>query len=164
MSKCQLILTNIKQESKAPRFFWLFKPKELVYHEPFDLQFTLKNNTDQRFEGGRLDFEISGELTWDHTIELPIIEPHMTTIITKQNIVVQDLGFILLEHIVITHKDGNRILCLDKDSKDVSLFYIPLLFSTREELYQKYAVVVALFFSILASFLTIINVIIAIFD
>jgi len=39
----------------------------------------------------------------------------------------------------------------------------PLVPATREEIYQKYAVVVALCFSILPAFLTIVNVLVSVF-
>jgi hypothetical protein len=62
MSECQLILNNIEQKSKAPKFFKLFRPKELVYHEPFELSFSIENKSGKRFEGGKLDFVILGKL------------------------------------------------------------------------------------------------------
>lgn len=163
MSECQLLLTRIEQKSKAPRFFWIFQPKECVYHEPFDLYLTFKNNSDQRFEGGTCKFVIRGELTWDHTIELPVIEPHQTKTITKPNIVVQDTGFICLTHLSVYTKDEKSISCKTVDGEPAAIIYFPLLFANREELYQKYAVVVAIFFSVLAFILTIVNMIVAIF-
>jgi len=74
-------------------------------------------------------------------------------------------GFVALQKINVHTKDGKPVPCKNTKGWNVAdpkhAFPIPL--ATREEIYQKYAVVVALFFSVLASILTIVNVLVAIF-
>jgi hypothetical protein len=65
----------------------------------------------------------------------------------------------------IQTKDGKKVLCWDIKGNDTSRIegVYPLFLATREEIYQKYAVVVAILFSVLAITLTIVNVLVSIF-
>lgn len=165
MTECELVLTNIRQTSSASRFFGLFKPKEPVNWEPFDLHLTFKNDSDQEFEGGKCKFIIRGELTEnDHDVDIPPIKPKETKTITLPDLIIAEAGFHALTRMEIESKNGKKVSCKDVDDKDTGGMTraYALIFATREELYQKYAVIVALFFSILASVLTIVNVIVTI--
>jgi hypothetical protein len=88
----------------------------------------------------------------------------MTEIITKSNFVVRDYGFSYLTDFRVIDKHEKQISCFNKANEGFLFDHIPLSLSTREELYLKYSVVVALFFSVLGSILTAINVLIAIFN
>lgn len=165
MSDGDLLLADIKQTSKASRLFGLFRPNESVNWEPFDLHLTFKNNSDQQFEGGKCKFVIKGELSEDSfDVDVPPLDPNEIKTVPLQDLIIAEAGFIAVTRLRVESKDGKKVLCKDVDGKDTSRTQgaYPLYLATREELYQKYAVVVALFFSILASILTIINVIVAI--
>ena len=165
ISKCQLILTGIQQKSKAKKLFWLFRPSECIYWEPFDLSLSFKNVSTMKFEGGRCSFLIWGENTHKTAnIAFPTIEPNEVATISISNGIVGEVSTTWVTKIEVQDKDGKAVLCKDSEGKDTNREdWIRLLrFVTKEEVYQKYAVVVALFFSILASILTIINVLVAI--
>lgn len=76
VSECRLVLTDIRQESKAARLFWIFKPSERVYGKPFDLYLSFRNQTINGFEGGVCTFQIIGNLAYDFKAEIPAIEPN----------------------------------------------------------------------------------------
>ncbi len=165
MSDCDLLLVNIKQISKASRLFRLFKPKESINWEPFDLHITFKNNNEQPFEGGKCNFIIKGvQSEDDFDVDIPSMDPKEVKTITCHDLIIAEAGFIAVTRLRIESKEGKKVLCKDEDGKDTSRpqSAYPLYLATREELYQKYAIVVALFFSIFASILTVINVIVAI--
>lgn len=165
MSKCELVLAEIRVESKADKLFWLFKPKELVYWEPFDLHLSFRNNTDQAFGGGKCTFGIKAEFSrLNFEIDLPLIEPNKVEEVIISNIRLSEIGVNALTDILVQNTEGKKVLCKDPDGGETSKnrqYSIHAV--SREELYQKYAVVVALFFSVLASILTIVNVLVAIF-
>ena len=164
MIEGKLVLTERRQESKADRFFWIFKPSECIQGEPFDLYLTFRNDSDRRFEGGTCRFQIKNELSYGFTVDLPAIEPHQTKTVTVPNITLAEKGFIALTGFDVRTNDGKIVPCYDTKGKimNISRAY-PLLLATREEMYQKYAVIVALFFSVLATILTIVNVLVSIF-
>lgn len=164
MFEGKLVLTERRLESKADRFFWIFKPSECIQGEPFDLYLTFRNDSDQRFEGGTCRFHISNKLRYDFTVDLPAIEPHQTKTVTVPNITLAETGFVAFTSFEVRTEDGKIVPCLDAKDKIMgsSLAY-PFLLATREEMYQKYAVIVALCFSVLATILTIVNVLVSIF-
>lgn len=165
MIEGRLVLIERRQQSKADRFFGIFKPNECIQGEPFDLYLTFRNDSDQRFEGGTCSFQIKNELRYDFMVNLPPIEPHEVKTVTVQNITLAERGFIALTSLSAKTKAGQIVPCYDIKGEIMgSHKAYPLLLATREEIYQKYAVVVALFFSVLASILTIVNVLVSIFS
>lgn len=164
MSECKLVFMDFQQKSKARPVFRIFKPSECIFGEPFEIHLTLKNDSDHKFEGGKCKFDIKGNLNYDFWVALPSFEPGEIKTVVHPNIKIGDQGFLALKNIrIFSKEDGKTIICKDRFNKLTSERGYPLFFSTREEIYQKYSVVVALFFSTLATILTIINVLIAIF-
>lgn len=163
VSGCELVLAEIKQESKAARLFWVFKPSECVHGEPFDLQLSFRNETVNRFEGGECQFQIKGKLSYSFRAALPVIEPNEVKTVTFPKIVLGEVGFIALSSIRINSRDGKLVPIMDKTSSGLldPHYAQPLSFASKEEIYQKYAVIVALASSALASVLTVVNVIVA---
>jgi hypothetical protein len=163
--KSSLTLLNFEQISKSKRFFWVIKPKEPIQWEFFDLKLTLMNNTHQRFDGGVCKFVIQGSTTHcEYTLEIPPIEAHRSATATKVGIRITEPGYHALTSIRINDRDGKPISCEDLEGDDVADpgNAYPLWLATREEIYQEYAVLIALATSILATILTIVNVIITI--
>ncbi len=161
-----LTLVNIELLSKAKRFFWVFKPKEPILWEFFDLKLTFRNDMNQRFEGGLCQFTIQGNLTHaEYTVDVPPIESHEEGAVTESNLRIAEPSYHALTEITITTKDGKAILCKDTDGGDIGNpnYCYPVCLTTREEIYQKYAVLVALATSIVATVLTIVNVIVTIY-
>lgn len=117
------------------------------------------------FEGGVCHFQIRGTLTYDFTSNIPAINPQQSITVTKTDIRLAETGFVALQNFRTKIENERPTICKDSkgDLMDSNHAY-PFLLASREELYQKYSVVIALFFSILATILTIINVLIAIFD
>jgi hypothetical protein len=68
-----------------------------------------------------------------------------------------------LSNIGIKSRDGKLVPIRDKNSSGLldPHYAFPLSFASKEEIYQKYAVIVALASSALASVLTVVNVIVA---
>lgn len=58
MSNCKLKLIEMRQETKAKRIFGLFKSKECVEWEPFDLHLSFKNISDHPFDEGNVRFSV----------------------------------------------------------------------------------------------------------
>jgi len=160
-----LTLLNFEQISKSKRLFWIIKPKEPIQWEFFDLKLTLRNNMHQRFEGGLCEFVIQGNLTHcEYMLEIPPIEAHRSATATKVGIRIAEPGYHALTSIRINDRAGKLISCEDLEGDDVAdpANAYPLWLATREEVYQEYAVLIALATSILATILTIVNVIITI--
>jgi len=164
MFEGKLVLTERRQESKADRFFGIFKPSECIQGEPFDLYLTFRNDSDQRFEGGTCRFHISNKLRYDFTVDLPAIEPYQAKTVTVTDITLAEKSLVALTGFDVRTKDEKIVPCLDERGNTMgSSRAYPLLLATREEMYQKYAVIVALCFSVVATILTIVNVLVSIF-
>lgn len=160
-----LVFMGRQQKSKATRFFRLFKPSECIKGEPFDLHLTFKNDSDAEYTGGECSFGIdSATFHTDFSIDLPPIKPHEDKTVTIPDITVGMTGFVALSRLAVRTKDGKEVSIKGASGRSInSSTAYPLSFVTREELYQKYSVIVALVFNIFAAILTIVNVLISIF-
>ncbi len=164
MTRCRLLFTRWVQISQAARFFWFFKPSECVQGEPFDLCLTFKNDSNHGFQGGECDFRIKGELAgWDFAAKLPPIKPHESETVIVRNITIPFVGSITLSDLILVTENRERVPCSDIKGRETLVNTYPLALTSKEEIYQKYAVIVALFFSTIAAILTIINVLVSIF-
>lgn len=164
MLKGELVFTDWRLESKADRFFWIFKPSECIQGEPFDIHLTFRNDGQQKFEGGTCRFQIKNKLLYNYKTDLPAIEPHQAKTVTISDILLAETGTLALTSFGVKTEEGKMVPCKDAKGNFMgSSRAYSFLLATREELYQKYAVIVALFFSILATILTIVNVLVAIF-
>jgi len=158
MSERQLVLANYRQESRAKRILGIFKPRGAVTGEPFNLHLTFKNDSEQEFPGGKCELFIDEARAYSlvpYEAVMPSIKPKESTTIVFRNRIIEVPGYTPF-----------RLVVKDVEGKDVlheSEKVYRLSNASREELYQKYAVVVALFFSILATLLTIVNVLVSIF-
>lgn len=159
-----LVLADYQQMSKARKFFWVFKPREPIQWEPFDLHLTFRNELKQKFEGGSCRFLIKGELTHlDFELAIPPIESKETITVIQPNVVISEAGYVGITGLIIKPKNGKTLSCVDKygiNTATPERIY-PLFLATREELYQKYAVIVALASSIIATILTAVNVLVS---
>ena len=158
MSDCQLVLTEIRQESKAKRVLGLFKPNELVTGEPFDLHLTFRNDGEQKFLGGRCKVNISPPHLIAPTSDiasLPSIKPKDSETVVLEDVIIPFSGYVSLLIFSVEDVDGNNVFA-EGSRRDY------LMLTNHEELYQKYAVIVAISSSALASILTIINVLVSI--
>ncbi len=165
MSECKLTFLGEKQESKAKRILWIFKPKEVLAWEPFDLTLGFRNDSDTDFLGGKCTFAVKQQTTEvEYEVTMPPIKSKKTAVVVKENMVVYETGYTSLYRLAVQDLENNDVLCLteegEKETSDPFMLY-PLYVTSREEVYQKYSVVVALFFSVLATVLTIINVIVS---
>ena len=164
MIEGELFLSDLQLVSKADRFFWIFKPSECIQGEPFDIHLTFRNDGQQKFEGGTCKLHVKNRLSYDFETDLPAIEPHQSKTVTISDIRLAETGFIGLTSFDVRTKEGKMVSCKDADGKIMdSRRAYPFLLANREELYQKYAVIVAIFFSVLATVLTIVNVLVAFF-
>jgi hypothetical protein len=143
------------RHSLNPREYWIFKPKDTITGEPFNLHLTFKNNSNRKFSGGKcrlyIDTAHGIALTYYET-SIPEITPRNTVDIVYEDLVVQEPGFSAFW--VQVYTNSNEAVLEDNNQ-------YKLTNANMEELYQKYAVVVALFFSTLATALTIVNIIVS---
>ncbi len=103
-------------------------------------------------------------MLYDYKTDLPAIEPHQTKTVTISDITLAETGLIGLTSFDARTEDGKMVPCKDTKGNFMGSSRVyPFLLATREELYQKYAVIVALFFSVLATILTIVNVLVSLF-
>jgi len=165
MSECQLTFLGTRQESKAKRIFWIFKPQEVLSWEPFNLTLGFRNDTDKDYSGGICTFTIKQQATEvEYEVNMPPIKSKKTAVVVKENLVVYETGYTSLLRLAVQDLEQKDVLCMtvegEKETRNPFILY-PLYVTSREEVYQKYSVVVALFFSVLATVLTIINVIVS---
>lgn len=157
-NKPRLVLVEYKQnQPKAKRIFWMFKARESVTGEPFNLRLTFKNTSKQEFSGGKCHVYIDtaeGTALTPYEIEIPAIAPKGIVSIVYEDLVIQETGYSAFR-IRVYNNNNEKMLEDDNHHR--------LTNATPEELYQKYAVVVALLFSTLATILTIVNILVSLF-
>jgi hypothetical protein len=166
MKETILRLTNVRQESKAKKMFWFFRPKIVITWEPYDLYLTFRNDGDDEFCGGKCTFAICEKTAHDnYEVNIPPIRPNETKTVVKKDLKIKEAGYVELRDLEVESVELESIDCCTLDGTNTLSedFYYPLSVSSREELYQKYAVVTAFIFFILTFILTIVNVLISIF-
>lgn len=166
--QCKLLAETLI-ESKAKRVFYIFKPREVVVDENYKLGLTLTNEGDTVFDEGKIEVQLSymigeKELQLDLKQSIPIIASKQSKNIYFQTQKAETSGKAILRVMNIIPKNEKvKIACynisrenlLDRQNDNVLTFSI----ASREEIYQRYSVLVALFFSIIAMVLSIINAI-----
>jgi len=157
-SKPQLVLVDYKQSQPgAKRIFWMFKPREAVTGEPFNLSIAFRNNSERELSGGKCYLYVDtaeGAALDPYEIDMPAIASKVSRTVAFENLAVQELGYSAFR--VSVRNPGGEEVLNDYESRRLTN-------ASLEELYQKYAVVVALFFSTLATVLTIMNIIVSLF-
>jgi hypothetical protein len=157
-SKGEIILLKLlfsyKIISKAKRMFLFFKPQQIVPSEKFDIELTFQN-LGEKFYGGTFALVLTcPELSLRHSRPiklLPINEGEL------QILVIENLSFEFSATWILSLEGQSHYLSngqqvgggssylyfSPKDEvHDATVFPVPIV--TREELYQKYAVIVAL--------------------
>lgn len=165
--KCKLLAEHLV-ESEAKRVCYIFKPKEVIVGEKYRLGLTLTNGN-TIFNGGHIKGQISypigdRELKYDLIQSIPAIPPKQSKRIyfEPQKAVASGIGILRVMNI-IPNDENVEIECYNIFEED--LFdrakdnVLTFLIASREEIYQRYSVVVALIFSIIAMVLSIINAI-----
>lgn len=166
--KCKLLVEELI-ESKAKRVFHIFKPKEVVANEKYRLGLTFTNTGDTMFNGGEIQAQVAypvggRELQFDLTESIPMMSPKQSKAIKFGTQTAMTSGIAVLRVMSIVLRDKNvEIECrsvlgedlLDRRRDNVLNFSV----ASREEIYQRYSVVVAIFFSTIAIILSIINAI-----
>jgi len=165
---CKLLAETLL-ESKAKSVFYVFKPKEVVVDENYRLGLTLHNKGDTTFNGGKIEVKLSymignAELFFGLEQVIPIIPPKQSKNIWFETQKAESSGKGILRIMKTIPEDENVVVecsskrgenLLDRKKDNVLTFSI----ASREEIYQRYSVVVALIFSIIAMILSIINAI-----
>jgi len=91
-----------------------------------------------------------------HEVSLPPIKPKENKTVVLEDLIVPFSGYVNVSLVSVEDVKGNSVSLEGEPDGD-------LMIASHEELYQKYAVVVAILFSVLATVLTIINVLVSIF-
>ena len=121
MSECQLVLEGIRQESKAKRILWFFKPKEIITWEPFDLQLTFRNNTDEEFPGGKCTFMIRKPSTHNtYDADMPSIKPKESKTVVKKDLRIDEYGYVGLTFLQVKTFEQKPVSCVDIEGKTTS--------------------------------------------
>lgn len=147
-----LIKIKVSHEfnSKAHRVYKIFKPKEIVQGEPFDIILTFEN-VGEKFLGGFFDLKITQQALITHVkqIAIPPLEENKVITVTVSDVAVELTGVCGIEfhnqnYHTTNHETVNSIYLWDETgSLQVGNFlFLPI--SSKEEIYQKYSLVVAL--------------------
>lgn len=156
-------------ESKATRVFHIFKPKEVIVDEYYMLGLTLHNRGDTQFNGGKIEAMLSyplqsSELSCELKSDVPTILPNKSEKIQFEQQKAESSGKTIFRVKSIVPNDASvNVECcniygenlLNRLQDNVLTFSI----ASREEIYQRYSVVVAIFFSVIAMVVSIINAI-----
>ena len=165
--KCMLLVEKPLYKSKARRFFYLFKPKEIVVGENYLVGLNIRNEDNIAFNGGKIDVKLfspygGGEISYDLTQVIPVVPPKQSRDIwfEPQEAEIAGTAMLSILRIIPIGEDVN-IECHNRDGDNMlnSGKVITVQISSREEIYQKYSVVVAIFFSVIAMTVSIINAI-----
>ena len=167
--KCKLLVETLL-ESKAKRVCYIFKPKEVVVAEKYRLGLTFTNEGDTIFNGGEIEVQVA-HMVGDKELQLDLKPQSIPTIPPKQSKsiyfgtrIAETSGTTILRVMKLIPKNENvKVECyngfgedlLDRQKDNVLTFLI----ASREEIYARYGFLVALFFSIIAMVLSIINAI-----
>ena len=153
--------------SKAQTVYKIFKPKEVVEAEEFDLEFTFLN-LGERFEGGSFDlaFRYPDTLYPQGKIQIPSMDEKQTITVKVEDLVAVESGICHLMFQEQEHRtrDGtmDRTPFLSAFSGRLigQQGFLPLPVSSKEEIYQKYSLVVA----VIAFFTSLVALILAAID
>lgn len=167
--KCKL-LVETSVESKA-KICYIFKPKEAVADENYKLGLVFTNEGDTTFDGGKIEAQISyfigdKELQFDLEQSIPTIASKQSESIDFGIQKAESSGKAVLRVMNIISNNQNAITecynrlgenLLDRQQDNVLIFSV----ASREEIYERYGFVTALFFSIIAMIFSIINIIVS---
>ena len=167
--KCRLVVEKTLSESKARRFFYLYKPREIVAGEDYLVGLTIRNEDTTTFNGGKIEASLfasiggTGELYYDLKQVIPLIPPKQSRDIWFESQTAEFSGTAVLRiEKIIPIGEEIVVECYNKSGDNLSVDktkVFTLQIASREEIYQKYGVVVALFFSIIAMIISTINAI-----
>lgn len=168
--KCRLLVEKTLYESKARRFFYLYKPKEIVVGEDYLIGLTIRNEDNTTFNGGKIEVRLfvpygASKLSYNLTQVIPFVPPKQSRDIwfEPQTAEIAGTAMLSIRKIVPIGEDVN-IECHNKfgDNMLNSDEVLTVQISSREEIYQKYSVVVAILFSVIAITISIVNAIVSI--
>jgi hypothetical protein len=143
---------SYRATSKAQRIYKFFKPKEIVQGEPFDLELTF-TNIGEAFYGGTttLDFQYPGDRSEQiKKIESPPINENQSHILTLKDLRIDFSGVCGIafqtQHINrIDKTPRSQTYIYDDEGGSMGFGYaLALPVTSKEELYQKYSLVMAL--------------------
>jgi len=162
-----LVAEKVLIESQAKRLFYLFKPEEVVCKEDYLVGLSIRNKDDTAFEGGKIEVILSvplgsGDLSYDLKQVIPLIPPRQLKEVWFEAQTAENSGTAVLSITKIAPIGEDVIVeCHDKSGHNMIATNAVLTFqiASREEIYQKYSVVVALLFSVVAMTISIINAI-----
>lgn len=162
MSSLPKLQVTFKIVSKAKSMFYFFKPMDLVQGEKFDLILTFKNLADN-FSGGfcQLWFRYSdSSMDNQQNFEIPPIAQNDTWTITFKEKVIPTSGHcgLVFDNQHYYSNQGQKQYDYLYDFQDTHLTrkaWISIIVISKEELYQKYAVNLAIV-AIVISFIAIV--------
>ena len=165
--KRRLVAEKVLTKSRAKRLFYLFKPKEVVCGEEYLAGLSIRNEDDTAFEGGKMEGILSfpfggGDLSYDLKQVIPLIPPKQLKDIWFEPQTAESSGTGLIKVIRILPIGEDAVVeCRDKYGYNMidTNRVLTLQIASREEIYQKYSVVLALLFSVVAMTISIINAI-----
>ena len=131
--------------------FLLFRPRVLVQEEPFDIKLTFFN-LKKKFYGGTFKLLLrypSGMGTVTEKIDIPSLGEHETWSTIIEDLVILESGLcgIRFHDQEYIKEDGNKISGNFLRFVYINGQYLGLRVASKEELYQKYSVIVALWAS-----------------
>jgi hypothetical protein len=147
-----LIKIKVSHElnSKAHRVYKIFKPKEIVQGEPFDIILTFKN-IGEKFHGGFFDLEITQLALRVNVkqITVPPLEENKVFTVKVSDIALELTGICGIEfrnqkYYTADHETAGSIYLWSETGKLQHNEFLFLPISSKEEIYQKYSLVVAL--------------------
>lgn len=160
-----------KPISEAKRMFLIFKPTEVLQSEIFTIEFTFRN-IGEEFQGGSCDFLLrypDDIFSYIGNIKIPSIGMGESTTRLWTNLIIYSHGNIglvfdnqkyrtiegdTIEENYLSDEYGNRLY------RNNWLFF---LVSSKEEMYQKYSVIVAVYVAIISIILSTIGIFISLF-
>ncbi|MCW3990368.1 MAG: hypothetical protein NWE88_09865 [Candidatus Bathyarchaeota archaeon] len=158
-------------ESKANRMFWIFKPHEIIQFEHFDLEIILLSK-DFDFLGGfvSISFKYPDETSHsvgEHAIP-PLKKGEKHTIFLKDKIMAHSGVCGLVFSNFRSYRDAGdfnyeSFIFDDSGEAYTEDYYLTLPISGREELYQKYSVIIAIFASVLSIIISTASLVISLF-
>ncbi|MDH5439602.1 MAG: hypothetical protein OEZ48_02705 [Candidatus Bathyarchaeota archaeon] len=146
--KLQLVDTQIK--SKAKRIYKIFKPSEVIAGEPFYINLSF-HNVGPKYPGGNILLKLlygpPPHVIATETLNLGEMEPGSDLVLTT-NWTTEDSGVGKLAIEEVSSANGAQVECVDKNGTNMIYRFdraiIPFEIASKEEIYQKYSLVVAL--------------------
>ena len=151
------LVIEYRVTSKADRMWCLFKPKEIIEGEKFDVEFQFTNNNED-FQGGFFDliFRYPGDIDqYQGKVEIPEIKKGESQIIKLEDQLMETsgyCGFIFRnQYTTVGNKEQKYYFLYSKDEQRLERNdYLGINVSSKEEIYQKYSVTVALWASVIS--------------